>query len=167
MPKIRSHLTICLALFSALVFLSAAQLGRTGSSAHSDSDGQKRNDRPLTPAGSLVMDKTTRQPAVGALAVGFVRSPDKTGPDGLGRYLIAVNSGFGIQFSGGSNGAEQSLAIIDLNARPAASVVQNIYFPSPQSVSVGAVFAPRAEDGSYRLYVSGGFENKIWIFRLK
>src|SRR6185369_10282176 len=45
---------------------------------------------------------------------------------------------------------------------------QNVYFPSPQSVNVGVVFAPTPQDdGSYALYVSGGFENKIWIFRFQ
>src|SRR6185503_9402319 len=42
------------------------------------------------------------------------------------------------------------------------------YFPSPQSVNVGVVFSPAPhEDGSYALYVAGGFENKIWIFRFQ
>ena len=59
--------------------------------------------RPVTPAGTLVMDTSTRQPAVGALPVAFVRSPDKTGPGGLGRYLIGVNSGYGVQFNSGTN----------------------------------------------------------------
>jgi DNA-binding beta-propeller fold protein YncE len=122
--------------------------------------------RSITPAGSLVLDATTRQPAVGALPVDFVRSPDRTGPEGKGRYLIAVNSGFGIQFNAASNRGQQSLAVIDLNARPAPLVIQNVYFPSPQSVNVGVVFSPSAEaDGSYALYASGGFENKIWILR--
>jgi DNA-binding beta-propeller fold protein YncE len=122
--------------------------------------------RPITPAGSLVIDATTRQPAVGALPVDFVRSPDRTGPDGKGRYLIAVNSGFGIQFNAASNRGQQSLTVIDLKARPAPVVIQNVYFPSPQSVNVGLVFSPLPEgDGSYTLYASGGFENKIWIFR--
>ena len=123
--------------------------------------------RSITPAGSLVMDTTTRQPAVGALPVDFVRSPDKTGPEGCGRYLIAVNSGFGVQFNSQTNRAQQSLAVIDLNARPPA-VIQNVYFPSPQSVNVGVVFAQRAEqDGSFALYASGGFENKIWVFQFR
>ena len=86
---------------------------------------------------------TTRQAAVGALPVDFVRSPDKLGPDGEGRFLIAVNSGYGIQFNAAANRGQQSLSVIDLNAKPAA-VVQNVYFPSPQSVNVGVVFAPRA-----------------------
>src|SRR2546421_12510336 len=76
--------------------------------------------RPITPAGLLVIDATTRQPAVGALPVAFVRSPDKTGPDRQGRYLIAVNSGYGVQFNSATNKAQQSLSVIDLNARPAA-----------------------------------------------
>ncbi len=70
-----------------------------------------------------------------------------------------------IQFNAAANRGQQSLSVIDLNAKPAA-VVQNVYFPSPQSVNVGVVFASSPEeDGSYLLYVSGGFENKIWIFR--
>ena len=124
--------------------------------------------RPITPAGSLVMDRATRQSAVGALPVAFVRSPDKGGPAGLGRYLIAVNSGFGVQFNSVTNRGQQSLAVIDLNARPAPIVIQNVWFPTPQSVNVGLVFAPRAEqDGTFALYASGGVENKIWIFRFR
>ncbi len=124
--------------------------------------------RPITPAGSLVMDATTRQPAVGALSVAFVRSPDKTGPESLGRYLIAVNSGYGVAFSSATNRAQQSLALVDLNARPAPAVIQNVYFPTPRSVNVGLVFAPRADaDGTFALYASGGVENKIWVFRFR
>ncbi|HEU4433997.1 MAG TPA: bifunctional YncE family protein/alkaline phosphatase family protein [Pyrinomonadaceae bacterium] len=121
--------------------------------------------RPITPAGTLVRDMTTQRTAVGALPVGFVRSPDKLGPGGQGRYVIAVNSGYGVQFRATGNRGQQSLAVMDLNLKPAA-VIQNVYFPSPQSVNVGVVFSPRSEpDGSQLLYVSGGFENKIWIFR--
>ena len=54
--------------------------------------------RPITPAGTLVQDLTTRQTAVGALPVAFVRTPDKTGPGGEGRFLLSVNSGYGLQF---------------------------------------------------------------------
>nr|MBA3320848.1 bifunctional YncE family protein/alkaline phosphatase family protein [Pyrinomonadaceae bacterium] len=76
--------------------------------------------------------------------------------------------GYGIQFNADTNRAQQSLAVIDLNARPAPAVVQNVYFPTPQSAQVGAVFAPQAEaDGSFVLYVSGGFENKVWAFQLR
>jgi YVTN family beta-propeller protein len=123
--------------------------------------------RTLAPAGALVLDATTRQPAVGALAVDFVRSPDREGAQGDGgRFLVAINSGYGIQFNAATNKAQQSLAVIDLDARPAPVVVQNIYFPTPQSANVGLVFSPRAEaDGSYLMYVSGGFENKVWKFK--
>src|SRR4029450_501322 len=108
------------------------------------------------------------QPAVGALPVDFVRSPDQTGPDRGGRYLVSVNSGFGVQFNAAGNRAEQSLSVIDLNASPAPIVIQNVYFPTPQSVNVGVVFSPLPDDdGSYPMYVSGGFENKIWIFRFQ
>ena len=140
------------------MFASSARLSQEKEPA---SEGQ-----PITPAGSLIIDSTTRQPAVGALPVDFVRSPDRTGPEGKGRYLVAVNSGFGVQFNAASNRGQQSLAVIDLNASPGPVVVQNVYFPSPQSVNVGVVFSPVPEaDRSYSLYVSGGFENKIWIFR--
>jgi YVTN family beta-propeller protein len=119
-------------------------------------------------AGTLVLDANTRQPAVGALPVEFVRSPDRTGPDGLGRYLISVNSGYGIQFNSSANTGQQSLGVIDLNTKPSAQVIQNVYFPSPQSVNVGVVFAQQADpDGTYQLYVSGGFENKVWIFQFQ
>jgi DNA-binding beta-propeller fold protein YncE len=119
--------------------------------------------RPLSPAGELIRDAATHEPAVGALPVAFVRSPDTLGPGGRGRYLVAVNSGFGVQFSAATNRAQQSLAVIDL-ARTPPTAIQNIYFPAPQSANVGAVFAPRpADDGSWRLYVSGGCENKVWV----
>lgn len=140
-----------------------------GSFAHTSSfavaDEPASQGRPITPAGALVQDLTTRQAAVGALPVDFVRSPDRLGPDGGGRFLLAINSGYGIQFNAAANRGQQSIAVIDLNAKPAA-VVQNVYFPTPQSVNVGVVFARTPqEDGSHALYVSGGFENKIWIFR--
>src|SRR5215203_2008201 len=101
--------------------------------------------RPITPAGTLVRDATTHQVAVGALPVDLVRSPDKLGPDGKGRFLIAVNSGYGIQFNAAANRGQQSLSVIDLSAKPAV-VIQNVYFPSPQSVNVGVVFSPTTQD---------------------
>src|ERR1044071_9641916 len=136
-------------------------------SSFAEPDEPASQGRPITPAGSLVRDLTTRQVAVGALPVDLVRSPDKLGPDGEGRFLLAVNSGYGVQFNAAGNRGQQSLAVIDLNAKPAA-VVQNVYFPSPQSVNVGVTFSPLPQDdGSHALYVSGGFENKIWIFRFQ
>jgi YVTN family beta-propeller protein len=165
-PQATSARRASLALF---VVFAATVFGLIASSANFDADDRALfGARPITPAGALVTDATTRQPAVGALPVNFVRSPDHTGADGRGRYLIAVNSGTGVQFNAATNRAQQSLAVIDLNARPAPVVVQNIYFPTPQSVNVGAVFSPRADaDGSFTLYASGGFENKIWMFRLR
>src|SRR6185295_3061416 len=66
------------------------------------------------------------------------------------------------------NKGQQSLSVIDLNASGGPAVVQNVYFPSPQSANFGVVFSPRrADDWSYELYVSGGFENKIWIFKFQ
>ena len=56
--------------------------------------------------------------------------------------------------------------MIDLNASPAPAVIQNVYFPTPQSANVGLAFTHTpAADGSFSMFVSGGFENKIWIFR--
>src|ERR1041385_5736972 len=154
-----------LGIYILLTFFLAASLLLVSSSA--DSDGAASEGRPITPAGSLVQDLTTRQPAVGALPVDMVRSPDKLGPDGEGRFLISVNSGYGVQFNAAGNRGQQSLSVIDLIAKPAA-VAQNVYFPSPQSVNVGVTFSPLPQDdGSYALYVSGGFENKIWIFRFQ
>ena len=122
--------------------------------------------RPITPAGTLVNDRQTHLPAVGAMPMAMLRSPDTGGRDGKGRYLLVASSGFGLQFGEDTNRAQQSIAVIDLNASPEPLVIQNVYFPTPQSANVGAAFAPAAhKDGSYDLYVSGGFENKIWVFQ--
>jgi YVTN family beta-propeller protein len=122
--------------------------------------------RPITPAGTLVMEASTHLPAVGAMPMTMLRSPDTLGHAGKGRYLLVVNSGFGVQFSEDTNKAQQSIAVIDLNASPEPAVIQNVYFPTPQSANVGLAFAPAASaDGSFALYVSGGFENKVWVFR--
>ena len=114
------------------------------------------------PAGKLLTDTSTGLPAVAPLTMNFVRSPDTDGPGGKGRYLIAVNSGYGIEFNSKSK-AQQSLSVIDL-AGGEPKVVQNVYFPAPQSANFGLVFDAKLQvDGKYRMYVSGGFENKIWI----
>ena len=122
--------------------------------------------RVITPAGTLVMDAATHFPAVGAMPMTMLRSPDSLGRNGKGRYLLVVNSGFGVQFSEETNKAQQSIAVIDLNARPEPAVIQNVYFPTPQSANVGLAFSHAAgADERFSLYVSGGFENKVWIFR--
>src|SRR4051812_46810872 len=84
----------------------------------------------LTPAGHLVADSATGLPAIASLTMNFVRTPDRTGPDGKGRYLIAVNSGYGIEFTSRSKG-QQTLSVIDLDLKPEPKVVQNVYFPAP------------------------------------
>src|SRR5258708_4163370 len=122
--------------------------------------------RPIAPAGTLVIDGKRHLPAVGARPMAMLRSPDALGRGGKGRYLLVVNSGLGVQFSEETNRAQQSLAVIDLNAAPEPLVIQNVYFPSPQSANVGLAFSPVAgPDGNFEMYVSGGFENKIWVFR--
>src|SRR5215467_3591784 len=158
-----THIGIVLAV--VIAFLGSAVIRQDASTAADQATGL--DGRPLTPAGKLVLDATTRQPAVGALPVGFARSPDHDGPSGAGRYLISINSGFGVDFST-PNHPRQSLAVIDLNAKPEPVVVENVYFASPQSANVGIAFDPAVDpDGGYRLYVSGGFENKIWLFHLR
>jgi YVTN family beta-propeller protein len=122
--------------------------------------------RPITPAGTLVVDAAMHLPAVGAMPMAMLRSPDALGHGGKGRYLLVVNSGYGVQFSEDTNEAQQSIAVIDLNADPEPAVIQNVYFPTPQSANVGLAFSPAAgADGNFEMYVSGGFENKVWIFR--
>jgi len=122
--------------------------------------------RPITPAGTLVLDAATHLPAVGAMPMAMLRSPDALGQGGKGRYLLVVNSGFGVQFSEDTNRAQQSIAVIDLNASPEPQVIQNVYFPTPQSANVGLAFShTTGADGTFIMYVSGGFENKVWIFR--
>src|SRR5256884_1286027 len=122
--------------------------------------------RPITPAGALVIDVATHLPAVGAMPMAMLRSPDSLGRGGKGRYLLVINSGFGVQFSEETSRAQQSIAVIDLNAAPDPLVIQNIYFPTPQSANVGLAFSPSANaGGTFDMYVSGGFENKVWIFR--
>ena len=116
-----------------------------------------------TPAGKLIVDSASGLPAVAPLTMNFVRSPDADATDGKGRYLIAVNSGYGVEFNSKSK-PQQSLSVIDLNRAPDAQVVQTVYFPAPQSANFGLVFDPKLQaDGKYRMYVAGGFENKIWI----
>ncbi|MGI9035842.1 MAG: bifunctional YncE family protein/alkaline phosphatase family protein [Pyrinomonadaceae bacterium] len=157
---------------SGLFAVIAFSLMLTNKSFYTSADNEKPADEPasegrvITPAGKLITDATTNRPAVGALAMDFVRSPDSAGADGKGRYLLAVNSGFGVQFDAKSNRAEQSIQVIDLNAQSEPKIIQNVYFPTPQSVNFGVRFHPAADaDGNFRLFVSGGFENKVWIFK--
>ena len=122
--------------------------------------------RPISPAGALLLDAATQRPAIGALPTTFLRSPDHAGKDGKGRYLLVMYSGYGVQFSAETNKAQQSIGVIDLNHDPEPVVIQNVYFPTPQSANVGIAFSPAAlPDGSYELYVSGGYGNKVWVFR--
>src|SRR6266436_644927 len=169
-----SRLRQALAILIFVCLLIVIMMEKGGITAQRNSVASARPDqpasegRPITPAGELVVDLTKRSPAVGALTCDFVKSPDTTGTGGRNRYLVAVNSGFGIQFSSATNRAQQSLAVIDLEAKPVPAVIQNVYFPSPQSVNVGVAFSPIAnDDGSFTLFASGGFENKIWMFKFQ
>src|SRR5437899_4591976 len=64
--------------------------------------------RPITPAGKLVLDSSTHLPAVGAMPMAIFPSPDTLGRSGKGRYLLVMNSGYGVQFSEETNEAQQS-----------------------------------------------------------
>ncbi len=76
-------------------FLSSCLFVPLIACARDDDDRQKPASEPSTigPAGVFVLDTATGKPAVGSLPVDFVRSPDHDGPDGAGRYLLAINSG--------------------------------------------------------------------------
>ena len=54
-----------------------------------------------------------------------------------------MNSGYGVQLRAHTNEGQQLLQVVDLGATPAPAVVQEVYFPSPQSTNVGAVFATK------------------------
>jgi YVTN family beta-propeller protein len=131
--------------------------------ADTDAFATAQQDRTITPAGKLVLDASNGLAAIAPLTMNFVRTPDNFGPDKKGRYLLAVNSGWGMQVN--SRGRQnQSLSVIDLNKKPDPQVVQTVYFPSPQSANVGIAFdQTKQPDGKFRFFVSGGFENKIWI----
>ncbi len=146
--------------------LVGALLSESAKSADFDTAADLRalQEHKITPAGKLLIDAQTNLTAVAPLTMNFVRTPDTSGPDGKGRYLIAVNSGYGLHFNSKSK-AQQTLSVIDLNAKPEPQVIQNVYFPSPQSANFGLSFNSRKKtDGTFQFYISGGFENKIWIF---
>ncbi len=150
---------LLLFLFLTLAVTITFYDGVSSSARRNQAQEPASQGRPITPAGVLLKDKATKQPAIGALPVDFVQSPDR-------RYVISVNSGFGIQFTSSTNRGQQSLGVIDLKTSAGPTVIQNVFFPTPQSVNVGVVFGHMsADDGSFPLYVSGGFENKIWIFK--
>jgi DNA-binding beta-propeller fold protein YncE len=154
--------------FAAVTVITFSALSLAFSQDHSASSEPASEGRLITPAGSVILDATTGNGAVGSLPVAFVRSPDHAAKDGDGRYLISVNSGYGIQFNAATSREQQSISVLDLNAQPSPRVIQNVYFPSPQSAQVGAAFSPTPDStGAYSLYVSGGFENKIWMFRFR
>src|SRR5260370_4769773 len=113
--------------------------------------------RPITPAGTLVMDAATHLPAGGAMHMTMLHSPDALGHGGKGRYLLVVNSGFGVRLSQDTNEAQQSIAVIDLNAAPEPLLIQNAYFPTPQSANVAFAFSPSTgPDDNFEMYAFRG-----------
>ncbi len=67
--------------FSSLISIIVLSLFLMDKSFYSSAEKEKTNDEPasegrvITPAGKLVMDATTGQPAVGALTMDFVARP--------------------------------------------------------------------------------------------
>ncbi len=167
MPVRRQNFILTAICLFALPMLIAAFLWMPPESAaqFEIADNVATQGRELTPAGKLIIDRTTNLPAIAPLTVDFVRSPDNTSADGKGRFLIAVNSGFGVQFNAKSK-AQQTLSVIDLEAKPEPQVIQNVYFPTPNSANFGVTFSTeRDTDDSFTMFVAGGFENRIWIFK--
>ncbi len=153
-------LFVLVTLFAAFSRLSEKSLAQDEIKENIATQG-----RTLTPVGKLLMDRATNLPAVAPLTVDFVRSPDASGADGKGRYFIAVNSGFGLQFNAKSK-AQQTLSVIDLEAQPEPQVIQNVYFPSPNSANFGVAFAGEKDaDGAFTMFVAGGFQNRVWLFK--
>lgn len=154
------RLSLFLGLFTVCAVIAAYFLIPARSAADDVQIAQNvpTQGRTLTPAGKLIIDAVTNQPAVVPLTLNFVRSPD-------GRYLAAVNGGYGLQFKS-SSPAQQTVSIIDLQAKPEPQVIQNIYFPTPNSANFGLAFSQKPDaDGNYRMFVAGGIGNRVWLFR--
>ena len=154
--------------FWGIVGVGIAALILGSGSGRSDSANEPgisfpARDQRITPAGRFLVDSSTGLPVATPMTLNFVRTPDRTGPDGKGRFLLAVNGGYGMQFTSESK-PQHTLAVIDLNLKPEPRVVQTVYFRSPQSAAFGLVFDENVKaDGTYQLYLAGGFENKIWV----
>jgi YVTN family beta-propeller protein len=162
MQKLAGRHVAAVLIFAALMAAAFTRSDLFRSKADDEPPAAADETKPK-PAGKLLVDAETGRPAVAPLTMNFARTPDSSGPDGKGRYLIGVNSGYGLQFNSRSR-AQQTLSVIDLNVKPEPAVVQNLYFPGPQSANFGIAFDEHEQSGGkYRLYVSGGFENKIWI----
>ena len=141
----RSTIVFAAAILAAAFGIWFLNSNSTNAGAGLNFDNQLQN-RKVSPAGKLLTDAATGEPAVMPLTFNFVRSPDLTGTDGQGRFLIAVNSGFGLTFNSKSK-PQQTLSVIDLNKSPEPQIVQDIYFPSPQSANFGLVFDKKAQTG--------------------
>jgi hypothetical protein len=84
--KRRAAIFCCLLLLTAITVLLFFGLER--SRADIASTEKTAEDDPVPkPSGKLILDSVTGLPAVTPLTVSFVRSPDKAGPGGKGRYV--------------------------------------------------------------------------------
>src|SRR4051812_34080411 len=93
------------------VAASAFYFAGTDSKAQTGPNPLVSAARDVHPAGKLLIDVGTNRPAAAPMTMNFVRTPDSGGADGKGRYLIAVNSGFGLMFNSKSK-AQQTLSVI-------------------------------------------------------
>ena len=162
----RRFLVSTVFLFLILIFAACFFLMPFESAAQNEIvNNVATQGRTLTTAGKLLTDAATNLPAVAPLTIDFVRSPDTDAADGKGRYLIAINSGFGLQFNSKSK-AQQTLSVIDTEAKPEPQVVQNVFFPTPNSANFGVTFSTEKDaDGTFTMFVAGGFENRVWLFK--
>src|SRR5260370_33559348 len=71
--------------------------------------------RPITPAGTVVSDAMTHLPAVGAMPMAMLRSPDALGHGGEGRYLLVGKHGVRVEFSAESKKGPQINSGLDLD----------------------------------------------------
>src|ERR1700756_5952726 len=81
--------------FQTVVFLVISLAFSSGTRCQQEPAAE---GRPIPPAGALVVDAATHLPAVGAMPMAMLRSPDALGRGGKGRYLLRVKNGVGGQF---------------------------------------------------------------------
>ena len=122
--------------------------------------------RSIPPVTSILRDDGSM--AEGSLPVTILRSPDTSGPGGGGRYLVVVNSGYGVQLRADANEGQQLLQVVDLARDARACGRAGGVFPvaAERQRRSRVRDASRTGSGAWPLYVSGGFENRIWRLTL-
>ena len=148
-------LTVCL-LFGLL----------GGVSSSAEPDGPASQGRPITPAGSLVQDLTTVRSR--SARCRWIWCAVRTSRDRAARERPACREQR-LRYS--VQRRRESRSAIDCRDRSeceAGGGGPKCLLPVAAECERGrGVCAAPQEDGSHALYVSGGFENKIWIFRFQ